>query len=477
MSNESPSSNTTANMDQSTAAGPSMKPAAESTSTLLVLGAGPKAVAIAAKRHMLAKLGYPVPHLHIIDRQGVASYWSGQLGFTDGNQFLGTRPEKDVGFPYFSACWGDKALSRAVAKEMVHLSWQSYLIDQLRYADWIDRGRTRPTHGEWSKYIQWVAERVGLDLCIAEVMQIGTTADQKNWQLTCQPSAGGTSFTLTGDGLVMTGPGTPITIPGQPEEHPRIMDGASFWLRIKEFVQLRLQVKKPLNIGVIGAGETAAAIVVALVDALRSSAFIEIISPYGVIYSRDEGFEENRLFSDPDGKLASLFGGHQHAANWLQLSEGDRRAFVRRTDRGVFSLKAMEELSLAENVRSVLGSVRRIEAHDTSVLVESEYGGKRKHDEYEYVVVARGFDVLWFRHLLDAVTHARMAEVTHSFDGRTIEHAITEDLSLNGFLPKLHLPMLAGIAQGPGFPNLSCLGLLADRILASYSASAFTMRE
>jgi len=34
----------------------------------------------------------------------------------------------------------------------------------------------------------------------------------------------------------------------------------------------------------------------------------------------------------------------------------------------------------------------------------------------------------------------------------------------------LHLPMLAGIAQGPGFPNLSCLGLLADRILASYSA-------
>ncbi len=60
-------------MDQSTAVAPSMKPAAESTSTLLVLGAGPKAVSIAAKRHMLAKLGYPVPHLHIIDRQGVLS--------------------------------------------------------------------------------------------------------------------------------------------------------------------------------------------------------------------------------------------------------------------------------------------------------------------------------------------------------------------------------------------------------------------
>src|SRR5262249_35921549 len=141
---------------------PLTKSTVESTPTLLVLGAGPKGVAIAAKRYMLAKLGYPVPHLRIIDRQGVASHWSGQAGFTDGNQFLGTRPEKDVGFPYLSACWGNKELSRAVAKEMVHLSWQSFLIDQWRYAGWIDRGRTRPTHQEWSQYLQWVAEQVEL---------------------------------------------------------------------------------------------------------------------------------------------------------------------------------------------------------------------------------------------------------------------------------------------------------------------------
>jgi mycobactin lysine-N-oxygenase len=246
------------------------------------------------------------------------------------------------------------------------------------------------------------------------------------------------------------------------------MDGASFWQHSEEFAQLRSQVAQPLNIGVIGTGETAAAIVVALADALRDSTFIEVISPYGVIYSRDEGFEENRMFSDPDGRLANLLGGHHHEANWLQLSESDRREFVRRTDRGVFSINAVKELSSAENVRSVRGTVRRIDAHDTSVRVESEYNGKMKHDEYDYLVVARGFDALWFRHLLDEVTYKRIAEVTHSFDGRTIERAILEDLSLNGFTPKLHLPMMAGIAQGPGFPNLSCLGLLADRILASY---------
>ena len=442
--------------------------ATASTPTLLVVGAGPKAVAIAAKRHMLAKLGYPVPHVRIIDRRGVATHWTGKAGFTDGHQFLGTRPEKDIGFPYLSTCWGDKELSRAVAKEMVHLSWQSFLIDQLRYADWIDRGRTRPTHREWSQYIQWVAEKVEVELYVGEVTSIATTSDQQRWRLTCHSAGGGAPFTVPGNGLVMTGPGTPLGIPGQPKAHQRIMDGASFWLRTEELAQLRSHVTQPLNIGVIGTGETAAAIVVALVDALRDSAFIEVISPYGVIYSRDEGFEENRLFSDPDGRLASLLGDHQHAANWLQLSEHDRREFVRRTDRGVFSLKAMEELSLAENVRSVLGTVRRIDAHDTSVRVESDYDGKMKYDEYDYLVVARGFDALWFRHLLDAVTHARMAEVTHSFAGRTIEQAIAEDLSLNGFMPKLHLPMLAGIAQGPGFPNLSCLGLLADRILASY---------
>src|SRR6266702_1408852 len=418
------------NTAQSSPATTQVEHATESLSTLLVLGAGPKAVAIAAKRHVLAKLGYPVPHVQIVDRQGMASNWSGKAGFTDGNQLLGTRPEKDIGFPYLSACWGDKALSRAVAKEMVHLSWHSYLIDQMRYSDWIDRSRTRPTHAEWSKYIQWVAEQVEFDLCVAEVTRIDTSTDQKHWQLTCQPSASGPPFTLTGEGLVITGPGTPLTIPGQPKEHPCIMDGASFWLRVEEVVKLRSQVKKPLNIGVIGTGETAAAIVVALVDAVRSSAFIEVISPYGVMYSRDEGFEENRLFSDPDGKLASLYGDHQHAANWLQLSERDRREFLRRTDRGVLSLKAMQEINNAENVRSVIGTVRHIQADDTKVRVDSEYDGKMNHDEYDYVVVARGFDALWFRSLLDEDIHTRMADVTQSFNVRAIEHAIAHDLSL-----------------------------------------------
>jgi mycobactin lysine-N-oxygenase len=52
----------------------------------------------------------------------------------------------------------------------------------------------------------------------------------------------------------------------------------------------------------------------------------------------------------------------------------------------------------------------------------------------------------------------------------SLECAIGDDLAVAGLHPRLHLPVLAGVAQGPGFPNLSCLGLLADRVLGAYAA-------
>ena len=60
-----------------------------------------------------------------------------------------------------------------------------------------------------------------------------------------------------------------------------------------------------------------------------------------------------------------------------------------------------------------------------------------------------------------------------------IESAIGHDLAVTGLTPKLFLPNLAGFAQGPGFPNLSCLGEVSNRILRITSrkpASARTHR-
>jgi mycobactin lysine-N-oxygenase len=81
------------------------------------------------------------------------------------------------------------------------------------------------------------------------------------------------------------------------------------------------------------------------------------------------------------------------------------------------------------------------------------------------VVVAIGFDARWFEGLLG--NRARR-ELEGALAGEGLERRIAVDLSIEGLSPPLHVPVLAGLAQGPGFPNLSCLGLLSDRILRRY---------
>jgi mycobactin lysine-N-oxygenase len=81
------------------------------------------------------------------------------------------------------------------------------------------------------------------------------------------------------------------------------------------------------------------------------------------------------------------------------------------------------------------------------------------------VVVARGFDGHWFERLLGGDVRARLNAARA---GDELERRIDANLAVAGLEPPLHLPMLAGLAQGPGFPNLSCLGLLSDRILHRY---------
>ena len=48
-----------------------------------------------------------------------------------------------------------------------------------------------------------------------------------------------------------------------------------------------------------------------------------------------------------------------------------------------------------------------------------------------------------------------------------LEESIGPDLAVAGVAPKLVLPNLSGVNEGPGFPNLSCLGLLSDRVLGA----------
>jgi mycobactin lysine-N-oxygenase len=165
--------------------------------TLAVVGAGPKGIAIAAKARALATAGLDPPRIVLVDRGAVAGNWSGRQGYTSGLLPLGTPPEKDVGFPYPHS-WG--AASSSVTAAMGDFSWQRHLIAQGSYADWVDRGRLRPTHRQWSSYLRDVAEKARAEIVAGEVVAV--EADGEQWRLMLQAGP-----EIRAEGVVFTGCG------------------------------------------------------------------------------------------------------------------------------------------------------------------------------------------------------------------------------------------------------------------------------
>lgn len=414
---------------------------------LVVVGAGPKGVAVAAKAAVLADLGLPAPRVTVVDPGGVAAHWSGGAGFTDGEQHLGTPPEKDVGFPY-APSWG--AASAAVTHRMLGLSWAGWLTSTGEYAEWVDRGRPRPRHRRWAAYLQWVADSVGLRPVAARVG--GLEVEDGAWRVDLDRGE-----PLRGvDGVVLTGPGRTHRVPGPPSlaSDPRVLDGRTVWAELA-----RLRRDPPAEVCVVGAGETAGATAVALLEALPGTR-IEVVTPTGVLFTRGESFSESHLYSDP--------------AAWAALPPRQRRATVARTDRGVFSVAVQAVLDTADSVSTVAGRVTRLTPTPGGIVVRLDDGGDVTDVSYPLVVDATGFDPTGLlqllgpaaRGLLAAATGAR-AELPTTAE---LEGAIGPDLAVPGLVPRLHLPVLAGYAQGPGFANLSCLGLLADRVLGAHAA-------
>jgi mycobactin lysine-N-oxygenase len=404
--------------------------------TLAVVGAGPKGIAIAAKARALTAAGLDAPRVVLVDRGEIAGNWSGRQGYTSGRLPLGTPPEKDVGFPYADS-WGTS--SAAVTAVMAEYSWQRHLIGHGAYADWVDRGRMRPTHRQWTSYLREVAERADLQVVSGEV--VGLEAVGEQWRLAIRGQDA-----IWADGVAFTGAGPAIRVPGQPQEHPRLFDGRTYWLR-----EAAVSAEVARSVCVIGNGETAASIVISLLTQSHKRSTVDVLTSRGVLYSRGESYEENRFFSDP--------------GDWLGLAESHRREFLEHTDRGVFSQQAEAVLNLSQGFRSLAGRAVEIDAGERQVIVTIEYGDERDRVAYDVVVVAVGFDARWFERLLGPEGRSRLDS---ALAGDDLERRIDLDLSVAGLSPPLHLPVLAGLAQGPGFPNLSCLGLLSDRILRRY---------
>jgi mycobactin lysine-N-oxygenase len=407
--------------------------------TLAVLGAGPKGIAIAAKARALTAAGLAAPRVVLIEPGPVAGNWTGRQGYTSGLLPLGTPPEKDVGYPY-AGSWGPHSAS--VTAAMADYSWQRHLIARGAYADWVDRGRLRPTHRQWSYYLRDVADRVEAEIVTAAVA--GLEVDGERWRLTVDQGE-----PIWADGVVVTGAGPPIRVHGQPRQHPRVLDGRSYWLAAPA-----PGGRMAMNACVIGSGETAASVVVNMLDKAHRRSVIDVLTSRGVLYSRGESHEENRWYSDP--------------GDWPSLAEAHRREFLARTDRGVFSQQAEAVLNSSRGYRTLAGRAVEIDAGDKQVVVTIEYGHERERVTYDMVVVAIGFRGRWFETLLGDEARRRLGQAEAEAG---LERRIAVDLSVAGLNPPLHLPVLAGLAQGPGFPNLSCLGLLSDRILRRYVPS------
>ena len=246
--------------------------------TVAVVGAGPKGVAIAAKARALAAAGLAAPRVVLVDRGEVAGNWSGRQGYTSGLLPLGTPAEKDVGYPY-AAGWGDA--SAGVVAAMAEYSWQRHLIRHGAYSDWVDRGRMRPTHRQWSGYLREVAEAAGAEIVSGTVTGL-EIADGDRWEV--RLAAGDA---IAADGVVITGSGPSITVPGQPRDHPRVLDGRTYWLAAHKMPR-----ERALSVCVVGGGETAASVVIDLMKRSHKHSTVDVLTSRGVLYSRGESYDE-----------------------------------------------------------------------------------------------------------------------------------------------------------------------------------------
>jgi mycobactin lysine-N-oxygenase len=372
------------------------------TPTLAVLGAGAKAVAIAAKASVLRQMGVDAPEVVAVERIGVGANWQASGGWTDGAQRLGTSPEKDVGFPYRSSLVPRR--NAELDERMTRYSWQCYLIATGQFAQWIDRGRPAPTHRRWSQYLRWVAEQIGMRVVSGDVEQLAV--DGERWALHTD------EITVQADGLMITGPGQAerSLLPG----NPRVLSIARFWHRAGQHERISAE-----RVAVIGGGETAAAML-----------------------------------------------------DWTALTLDERRDAIARTDRGVFSSNVQDSLLADDRIRHLRGRVAHAVGRDEQIrLTLSTNRGSENVETvhgFDLVIDGSGADPLWFTTLFsqDALDLLELG-LGGPLTGDRLQESIGHDLAVIDVAPKLFLPNLAGLNQGPGFPNLSCLGLLSDRVLGT----------
>ncbi|MFM0282367.1 hypothetical protein P0D75_30600 [Paraburkholderia sediminicola] len=440
---------------------------------IAVIGCGPKAIAIAAKAHVLAQSNRYLNKVQvtIFERDRPAAAWRGASGYTDGEQPLCTLAERDLGFPY-----SDTAFLREISERMfADFSWHAYAVaaglGRARYEQWVLRGRNPPAHADFADYLEFALRRSGANVEQREVVVLDHDPSQAKWKVRSSDAPGSWRDDYF-DAVVVTGPGParqhklsldggPAIVASQaPFRIPQnIFDGVTFWQQLP-FVEAMLHAtpRGDRKVVIIGAGGTAAAIAHWFVRR-GIDASVSIVGKQATLYTRAPGYFEDRLFTDEDA--------------WRELSDDSRREFISRLTSGVvwdYVLRNLNETDIeydcAEfdsfDIRTVQGAPDEVRA-----VTLPEPGGAPLYRSGTVFVDARGFNRWDFARLLQHSTAAQLGNMDE------VEAGINSGLMVDAtslpvpFPAGLHVPMLASI-QGPAAPNLMGLGWVADRILSPY---------
>jgi mycobactin lysine-N-oxygenase len=417
---------------------------------LLIVGAGAKAAAISTKVHVINRLGLGPISLKVVEGTERAASWLGRNGMTSGEEPLAVTPIKDIGFPYQSHREFGEA-GEALDAATMSFSWQQHLIGRRDYARWIDAGSPSVRHRDYGTYLVWVMSRAneGIDHVDGRVTGVSLDREAGRWVVEVAEQSGTSRHTC--GALVLTGPGIHRSFSHEPEVGPRVFHCDS---ERSEFRQL--PEDRECDVAVVGGGESALSCVMFL-RGLRPKARYTIYTPM-LPLSRGESFLENRVFSNPD------------EVEWSALDLQTRRDFVKHSDRGVFDPPSLGAIAYDERCRFVTGRVTDVAAAAGGERVRLEYEspGGAAGGEHEYVVNCTGFDLIaQLRSLFSAELQGKIEDSVGPLweRPRGTEVPIGRFLELEGMSPRLQIPGLAGLSQGPGFANLGALGLLANRVL------------
>ena len=418
---------------------------------LIVVGAGAKAAGISTKVHILNSLGLAQLSILVIEGTEVAASWKGRNGMTSGEEPLAVTPIKDVGFPYQSHVEFGEA-GEAIDASLAQFTWQQHMISKRRYARWVDAGSPPVRHRDYGEYLTWVLSRAteGVTHLSARVMQV--TLEEERWLVEAEGSDGQSRH--AGGALVLTGPGIHRSFPHEPAIAPRVFHCDS---RREEFA--RIPDDRECDIAIVGGGESALSATMSL-RGLRPRSRFTIYTPM-LPMSRGESFLENRVFSNPD------------TVEWGSLDLQTRRDFVKHSDRGVFDPPSLAAIAYDDRCGFVTGRVTDVAAAGDGERVRLDYESPQGTvgREHDYVANCTGFDLLaQLRTLFPEPVREEIERRVGPLWDRPAgtEAPIGRYLELAGMSPRLQVPGLAGLSQGPGFANLGALGLLSNRVLQPF---------